>query len=949
MTANPASDRAMPHGLLDRLLIVTGLLVIVAVTYMATRPLGNLAPPTIIELDTSAARHDSGACWILNHPLGVESDQGGGTSHVELFEDGRPLAPHAPHRAMREGMLGAFSHWGDNLYIAASDGSDPTLNGRVYSAQLRTPPPAWLLEAATLGALGGALLTLGGLVLSRRRHRRVVADLIPIGLAAAAITLLLPLKTWTPRIATLWSAQHHASGRVLEGTAQAAARGGNVVRLLPGGTPAEFETDAALDDFDGRRRVTVVTEPGVEVRDGVARLTPGGPGLIAHLDPLIAISDIAEILLPIRVHAGTTLGLALRNGADAASRPVELEVPLEVRATVTALRVQTPLELFVHDPRTLVDALMLSNPMSSSGDALVELSEAVLASPEAMFLQATHGRRELTLERDLRPTAWQSVSGRYRVPLGNSPGVLLKGAVGLFGRASTHPVSWRVAWHDAQGARHELAHGVVDSGSPWVPVEASLPVAASAPPPGGELSFEVDELPRGTALGWSGWRLVDTSHPPRRVVFLVLDTLRRDALSSFGGQRAKTPFLDELATQGVRFSRAYSQAYWTRPSMPSLMTGRYVAATGVELLTHQLPESYTTVAEAFAESGFLTIADIANTNAGPAAGLEQGWDQMHHFAAPSLASTREQLSPTLLAKLADAEHEDLLLYLHLMDAHGPYGPYEEPENTQPAGLGGPALAFDSALDRPWAEHVTAASRRHWYYRDVETMDAGLAEFFGKLEASWGLESHDDLTFALTADHGEYLGEHGEWGHGWHDMLPEVTNVPMILRAPGLPAGALVEAPVENVDLAPTLLELVGLSPRHMPDLDGRSLLPLIRGDTSGREEIAMAEVGLNGSRLLSLFAPQHAVLGKDGSFRSWLRLDEHGTAHRIDPPPVLERTLLEVELEQHLESRFDALWAQHLELNAATRETLWADVDTSFTTVDPEALRQLEALGYLGR
>ena len=97
---------------------------------------------------------------------------------------------------------------------------------------------------------------------------------------------------------------------------------------------------------------------------------------------------------------------------------------------------------------------------------------------------------------------------------------------------------------------------------------------------------------------------------------------------------------------------------------------------------------------------------------------------------------------------------------------------------------------------------------------------------------------DDSLIILTADHGEQLGQHGIYGHG--GLHEAVTHIPLIMWGPkSIPGGKVIPGYVQHVDLAPTILEFIGAEKQTA--LDGTSLLPIIDGRKTGREELVLED------------------------------------------------------------------------------------------------------------
>lgn len=939
-----------------RLLLLLGLALITTTAIYGARPIHELYPPHEFVLDVDKAQPDGGIAYRLTLPLTlgpeIASDKDGGRSPLIVLEDGTALVAHAGHQGMRDGARGHFSHWGETLYVTAGDGSDPRHNGRHYVARLPREAPPWASEALLAGFAAGAALTLLALLLPGLRPRRFGTALPLLAVVGVGALLVMQTSWWSAfravdlaRGAAARPAAHHAL---------AATRSGNVTRLLPGADGVSFSPRGELPAQDDALHVSFVPEPGVAIDGDFARLDPGGPGLVAILDPPVTLTEIAEILVPARIAEGGDLELRLIDAIESDQTNVQVTLPAQARDGLQPLVIRRPFEFFLVREGIRIGRVELALPSTAAHGALLHVDEVVLAGPSARFLQAVEGQDTLSQGDQLRPTRWQSVPGRFTVPL-DGEGRLVKGSIGLFGRSPPSPVRFRVSHVDGGGAEQLLCDGELTSGGIWNELRAQLTRLPTARDDA--LVFDVAALPPGTAVGWANWRLVDTSRPGRRVLVALLDTVRIDAISAFGGDKAQTPVLDGLARSGVRFDRCYSQAHWTRPSMPSIMTGRYVAATGVETVGQQLPSSYVTLAETFADAGFLTIGDVANTNAGPSSGLDQGWDQLRLYRDPGLGPAQDQLSGELSERLAQVTEEDLLLYVHLMDAHGPYGPREAPQGQGPGGSD--VIERNDTFDRDWILRPTAEGRRHWYYRDIEVMDRALGDFLDSLEMLWGPAGRQALSYAIVADHGEYLGEHGKWGHGWYQLLPEVVHVPLILGGPALAAGSVVTTPVENIDVAPTLLELLGIPADALPDVDGRSLLPLLRDGDTSQHTVAVAAVQLGAQEQLSVYAPSIALLGDQRQLVRQLALDPRGattSARNIAPgdsddasPEHDAESLAMRTLRTRLATRFDAFWKTHVDAGRAQRSRLWEAADDEPPAVDPVALRQLEALGYLQR
>jgi len=301
------------------------------------------------------------------------------------------------------------------------------------------------------------------------------------------------------------------------------------------------------------------------------------------------------------------------------------------------------------------------------------------------------------------------------------------------------------------------------------------------------------------------------------LLFILVDTLRADRLHSYGYARETSPWMDELARTGVRFDRVVSQSSWTKSSMASLWTATYPVRNGVLRWGHGLPEEAPLPAEQLREAGFRTAGIFRNgwvsANFGFGQGF-QGYIRPQPSVAPArrsprsherLKGTDEDATQAALEFMRTYGDERFLLYLHYMDVH-------QYTYTDISALFGTSYsdAYDNAI--------------HW-------TDQNLGALLMELEA---LGLRDRTVVVIASDHGEEFLEHGREGHA-KSLYREVIEVPWIVSLPfRLEPGVVVETTVENVDIWPTLLDLLGIP--ALPETDGRSRLPLIEAALRGAEE-----------------------------------------------------------------------------------------------------------------
>jgi choline-sulfatase len=302
------------------------------------------------------------------------------------------------------------------------------------------------------------------------------------------------------------------------------------------------------------------------------------------------------------------------------------------------------------------------------------------------------------------------------------------------------------------------------------------------------------------AVGW--W----ARHRPHRLNLLLvtIDTLRADHVGAYGDRAARTPTLDALAARGVRFEHAQSPVPMTGPSHATILTGLYPPVHGVrDNVVFSLDSRHRTLGTLLKAQGYRTAAFVGAYPVAAAFGFRQGFDTFSEdfkdSPIPGAGAQRpaNEVVDATLGWLAASGDAPFFLWMHLYDPHAPYDP-PEPYRTTFAG-------------RPYDGEIAFA-------------DAQLARVFDWLRSS-GREQ--DTVVAVLSDHGESLGEHREVTHAV--LLYEATlHVPFLLAGPGVPPGVTVPGRVSTVDLAPTLLRLLGLEPP--PEMTGRYLGPAFRGE-----------------------------------------------------------------------------------------------------------------------
>ena len=336
------------------------------------------------------------------------------------------------------------------------------------------------------------------------------------------------------------------------------------------------------------------------------------------------------------------------------------------------------------------------------------------------------------------------------------------------------------------------------------------------------------------------------------IILITVDTFRPDRLGYYGHDRDTSPNLDALSREGVFFKQAFATSAWTTPGLISLHTSLHAPAHGVDVRGRSLDPDVETLAEVLTAAGYRApdiffLTDIPNFRN---LGLEayEGRRRYLKKGDEILFRWLEEEAARRSDGNERPSENPFFLYYHYRDLHQPYNPGPEYEALYTPSSFGHALSpltwLRAALAKEKMELVKrevmlprgvidfASWDRSWiaalYDGQIRKLDT---EFFGRLRRTLKLTGLDENALVIiSADHGEELLDHGLVGHvstfKEARLYDELIRVPLIMWAPGiLPAGRVIDEPVQNIDVMPTVLELVGLD---VPaGAQGRSLLPLV--------------------------------------------------------------------------------------------------------------------------
>lgn len=464
------------------------------------------------------------------------------------------------------------------------------------------------------------------------------------------------------------------------------------------------------------------------------------------------------------------------------------------------------------------------------------------------------------------------------------------------------------------------------------------------------------------------------------ILLVVMDAARADHLSCYGYQRATTPHLDRIASEGALYENAISAAVWTVPSHASLFTGMYPSGHGLEGRNLKLRDDIPTLAGFLHAQGYRTAAYTANALIGSATGLARGFEICHdirNLVQAEAESGWQQPVNALYRRLYygprphqgtwydngawrinrdikqqiqrwQKDAEPFFIFANYMETHLRYEPprafrhrfLTPSQQKRWQKINQNAWKFMSGdvvmTDDDW-EILTAL-----YDAELAYLDMRLGQLYTFLQERGLL---DNTIIIITADHGENLGDHHLMDHQYcvYDTL---ARVPLIIRYPErFPAGMRLNELVQTVDLYPTLARL---TTNHFPDallrsVQGQSLLPETLAETAraftvteylapqlhsfGREGVAAGSYFTR--KLRGLRTAQHKYIwASDGAHEFYDLAADPGEMRNVIEVERDAAATLACQLEQ---------W-----VNEFVRVTLHEE-----SLIDDLIVERLKALGYI--
>lgn len=454
--------------------------------------------------------------------------------------------------------------------------------------------------------------------------------------------------------------------------------------------------------------------------------------------------------------------------------------------------------------------------------------------------------------------------------------------------------------------------------------------------------------------------------PP--VIVVLVDTLRRDHLQSYGYPKPTSPRLKEFSRESIQFLESTTTGNMTVPSVATLFTGKYISEHEVIWAIRNLPEEGLTLGEAFYQAGYRTAAFVGNPVVRPELGFGRGVDFFYPAPPPRWIHDRKTALELITIRAAQggtATHGSTLvdqallwlekpsdrppfLYLHTFEPHSPYDPggrhadpFLPPNTTKLRKY--PPMIWDYRGDEIWSSfedverkpNVTEHDRQVMvglYDGEVQLTDQIMGRFFDRLKE---MKLFDESIIVFLSDHGEEFDDHGGWFHGL-TVYEEMTGMPLFVKLPKSYGGGMkTDLSVDMVDILPTLC---GLSRIQIPEE--------CSGEDHSREILQLAEGGVSARPPTSFVErPPYLYALRIGRWKIMQRTVFGTTRHRLydlnaDPG----------EREDVAYTYPDTLATMRALLRDIVRRVtpsagLAEDVDRE--KLDPETERMLKNLGYI--
>lgn len=375
------------------------------------------------------------------------------------------------------------------------------------------------------------------------------------------------------------------------------------------------------------------------------------------------------------------------------------------------------------------------------------------------------------------------------------------------------------------------------------------------------------------------------------IILITLDTTRRDHIAGYQDQHygvkkqfsVQTPALQYFASEGILFSEATTPISSTGPAHSVIMTGSYPMNIDVHQNSDPLPSAIETLAEQLQSQGYRTAAFISGFPLKSyLSNLQQGFEHYDDQLEGRYKRWEQRAQETTRKALQwiNRSEQPFFVWIHYFDPHFRYTPPPPFDKLYDADYKGP---YEELLIKNWDTKSKIFSNeigltpqdvahgRALYAGEISYVDSSVGELLFSLKES-ALWKH--TLWLITADHGEFLGEHGKFFyHG--GVEEQLLRVPLIIYKPGM-VHKVVNLPVNLIDIRPTLLDVCGID-KTLSDMDGLSLFPLLSPDRNSDG----TKKKLEDRKIMIEFLDSYAILWKNWKYSCIIKI-QPGDSLTID-------------------------------------------------------------------
>ncbi|MFH1507081.1 MAG: sulfatase [Candidatus Omnitrophota bacterium] len=425
------------------------------------------------------------------------------------------------------------------------------------------------------------------------------------------------------------------------------------------------------------------------------------------------------------------------------------------------------------------------------------------------------------------------------------------------------------------------------------------------------------------------------------VILITIDALRADHLSCHGYKRQTSTNIDALAIEGTAFTNCYSVSTATAASTPSLMTGRYLGINDIHAFFNSvLDKRFTTLAEYLKNAGYYTTAFFNNGNYRWGTGFEQGFDYYKDYA--KIHGDAEAITNDISDFLNKRSgHKPFFIWAHYINVHAPYNAPEKYVNAFEGDelwvKNGKKLNVnpkpEAEPDDSWGFIPKVVFREDKYYCNyyiarydaaIRYTDSHIKKLFRKIP--------ENTLVVLTADHGEFLGEHNSYFCHGGNIYDAVLHIPLIIKDDKyFKKGGKISMPVSSVDIVPTILSRI--NPIwyffNKSKFDGIDLKRNLEGSNIRRKYIYSYAEGSMGIRDVNKNVKY--ILNGGGEEELYFLPDEDNNLIENDSKAVIS---IKKELVDNLK-----IWLKDYPVSC--------DINPAEASLNEETEENLRSLGYL--